>query len=107
MHLDTTHEATYTLECLLLKISTKYDYGAIFSQFKLFSAVIQHFAASCRCHTVQFGAMSSIMRVSPPEPVEVGLMSLVVSNYTDDLIRGTEDLNKPTWMNFVNHVKCM
>ena len=75
MHLDTTHEATYTLECLLLKISTKYDYGAIFSQFKLFSAVIQHFAASCRCRTVQFGAMSSIMRVSPPEPVEVGLMS--------------------------------
>ena len=26
MHLDTTHEATYTLECLLLKISTKYDF---------------------------------------------------------------------------------
>ena len=28
MHLDTIHEATYTLERLLLKISTKDDFGA-------------------------------------------------------------------------------
>ena len=54
-HLDTTHEATYTLECLLLKISTKYE----------FSAVLKHFAALCRCRTGRFDAMSGNMRVSP------------------------------------------
>ena len=44
MHLDTTHEETYTLECLLLKIFTKYYFWAVFSKFMLFSAVMKNFA---------------------------------------------------------------
>ena len=33
MYLDKTHEATYTSECLLLKISMKYNFWANFLHF--------------------------------------------------------------------------
>ena len=51
MHSDTTHEANNTLECLLLKISTKYDFEPFFSCNKTF----------CRWRTGRFGAMNGKM----------------------------------------------
>ena len=67
MHLDKTHvQATYTLE----RVVTFKDINGIqllsLFKFKLFSAVIKHFAAAIAAG--QFNAISGKMRVSPPPP---------------------------------------
>ena len=62
MHFDTNHGATYTLECLLLKISMK----STFEPFLKIQAIFSGNKTFCRCRTGQIGAMSGKMRMIPP-----------------------------------------
>ena len=67
MHFDTTHDSTNTLECFFNLYEDFHQIRRLshFSKFKLFTALIKHFAAFFRCCTGQFGVMSGKMRVNP------------------------------------------
>ena len=73
MHLDTTHKATYTLESLLLKISTRNTtFEPFFQNLSYIFSVRKHFAAFCR-----FGAISGKMQVAPP-PLSFSRSQLII-----------------------------